>query len=85
MTIQSNPRVAEMIQAELDVLEAVRALAKELNLTTAEGEQQARQLLKEHGLPEYLVYGLQPADITDEVRQRAEKRAAELKAGGDVP
>ena len=82
---QPNPRVAEMIQAELDVLDEVRALAQDLDLKTPEGEQQARQLLEEHGLPEFLVYGLQPAPITDEIRLRAAKRAAEIQqAGGDV-
>jgi hypothetical protein len=82
---QSSPRVAEMIQAELDVLDEVCALAQDLDLKTPEGEQQARQLLVEHGLPEFLVYGLQPASLTDEIRQRAAKRVTEMQAGGDVP
>jgi len=59
--------------------EQVRELAKMLDLTTREGEQQARRLLEEHDLPQHMVFGLQRAPITEDMIRRAEARFAELK------
>jgi hypothetical protein len=84
MHAEKDERDSAAIQDELTALEQVRDLLEGVDLTTRKGADSARQLLRERGLPEFLIYGAQRQSITEEDQQWAAERLAELRASGDV-
>jgi hypothetical protein len=81
----SDVRATKLTLDKRQRFEQVCALAKDVDLTTPEGEQQVRKWLEEYDLPQHMIYGIHRAPITEDTLVRAEQRLAELKASGDVP
>jgi len=85
MHAEKDERESAAIQDELNALEQVRDLLEGVDLTTPKGAEYARRLLRERGLPEFLIYGAQRQPITETDQSWAAERLAELRASGDVP
>ena len=74
----------DLVSDKAERYERVKELARNLDLTTPEGEKRARELLDEYDLPQHMIYGIHRAPITEAIMQEAEKILAELRASGDV-
>ena len=77
-----NDHPTALTQDELERLDQVRALTDDLDFTTTEGADQARVLLREYGLPEYMIYTLRRVPPTEAAMRWAETRAQELRNSG---
>lgn len=85
MHAEKDERESAAIQDELSALEQVRDLLEGVDLNTSQGADYARRLLRERGLPEFLIYGAQRQPFTEADQDWAAERLAELRASGDVP
>ncbi len=71
-------------EADLQHLEDVREKVKDVDLTTPEGAEYARDLLREYGLPQFLVFGLKHVPTSEAGMRWAEQRLQEMRDSGEL-